>query len=957
MRQHALKTWVAVLVLAASPLARAQAPDCTPGNLACSPTNAPGQVGYDDSVSDLTYSPGSNEVWALEGSLPGFNNLVRSRVTVFNEGLQTFTGVRDVNFTETVYGIGEIPQPQPFAGNFLVITPGVFTGPNRIRIEPRIGIMDRQLSLIADPAGAFRPLDLGGQNPGFISSLDAHPTEQEIAVLNDGRATVLGAPPGPHILFLDYQYRLLRGPFRIEGSTTAFGGGIAYNSPDTVLVVAQFRTAFEGRLAMEYNRQSGLYTGRTVLFPVDPAVPPPISVGLDTGFIGGEPALFLYDAFRDRIFATPSAHVDAPGPVQGLNPACVLEADGRARLTWTNSPNFSYEEILILENGVLVATLPSSATEYRSSSPVSGKYEFCVETRSAGGRNEIRVCCEGQSGKKLTFLAAQDPTVVQVDVDPLPGAPHLLMGMACPPVVARKEDFRQFVIGSYDNQVRVLDYRGQLVPGETIITEPGRQSLVQNNRIMNFAASGIALLDIVQQGQTIPLYALLDIDGLLGDFNPSASFHLLRDTVLPGQAAPTRAGTRFRSEIPLIDFSALDQGFGRLLVDWDTDRQGDLVALDSEGQRLIKLRYVPEQDAVRALFDAPLPMRDLTPFVARRFPMGAVSVLPNGMYLVAGGDTFDVTVNRVFLVTPMEAAGVGGRMVGQVEGLMSYSQFFSTAAIGRAMGPDISYGLETAFFEDEGALQEGVGAVYYNFLSYFPSENRGFAGNVLAGLTSSTVHPDLAGEQILDRGETVGLLAPLVTEALRPSFAAQAPKIDFHYHLFNPSEQDDLRLRLAVLLDNAEVQQLGEADLVIPAGRSVYRSAQARPEKSIALRIENRGTVPQAVRILVGATGLVGVVPQITFRRGDVNADAKFNVTDIVNLLGALFLGQPDLIVCQDASDVDDDGRVNNTDVVYSISYQFLAGVAPPPPGDLACGPDPTDDAAQTDLGCATPCP
>ena len=75
--------------------------------------------------------------------------------------------------------------------------------------------------------------------------------------------------------------------------------------------------------------------------------------------------------------------------------------------------------------------------------------------------------------------------------------------------------------------------------------------------------------------------------------------------------------------------------------------------------------------------------------------------------------------------------------------------------------------------------------------------------------------------------------------------------------------------------------------------------------------------------------------------------------------LGYLFLGEGNDIGCLDAADADDNGALELTDAVYSLGYQFLGdpNPAPPPPGEVDCGPDPTPDDPSVpgeDLGCET---
>ena len=78
------------------------------------------------------------------------------------------------------------------------------------------------------------------------------------------------------------------------------------------------------------------------------------------------------------------------------------------------------------------------------------------------------------------------------------------------------------------------------------------------------------------------------------------------------------------------------------------------------------------------------------------------------------------------------------------------------------------------------------------------------------------------------------------------------------------------------------------------------------------------------------------------FIRGDVNDDGRMNLSDVVGLLGYLFLGNE--ISCKDSGDVDDTGILENTDAIYALGFLFLGSVQPPPPFPQR-GVDPTQDA------------
>ena len=83
-----------------------------------------------------------------------------------------------------------------------------------------------------------------------------------------------------------------------------------------------------------------------------------------------------------------------------------------------------------------------------------------------------------------------------------------------------------------------------------------------------------------------------------------------------------------------------------------------------------------------------------------------------------------------------------------------------------------------------------------------------------------------------------------------------------------------------------------------------------------------------------------------SFIRGDVNEDAVVDVSDAVCLLFYLFVpespcGDPD---CLDALEVNDDGGIDVADSIFGLTWLFMFGPPPPPPG-FVCGPDPTEDA------------
>ncbi len=91
----------------------------------------------------------------------------------------------------------------------------------------------------------------------------------------------------------------------------------------------------------------------------------------------------------------------------------------------------------------------------------------------------------------------------------------------------------------------------------------------------------------------------------------------------------------------------------------------------------------------------------------------------------------------------------------------------------------------------------------------------------------------------------------------------------------------------------------------------------------------------------------------VTFMRGDVNADGLTNIADAISLLNYLFRSGREP-TCMESANVNDDGAVNIADVIYTLGYMFRSDQAPKAPFPQ-CGPDP---AGGSSLGCRSfaPC-
>ena len=93
--------------------------------------------------------------------------------------------------------------------------------------------------------------------------------------------------------------------------------------------------------------------------------------------------------------------------------------------------------------------------------------------------------------------------------------------------------------------------------------------------------------------------------------------------------------------------------------------------------------------------------------------------------------------------------------------------------------------------------------------------------------------------------------------------------------------------------------------------------------------------------------GLTGVDDLL---RGDVDNNGTVIALDVDYLVSYLYVGGP-TPECKDAADCNDDGDIDNADVIVLANYVYNAINNIPAPGPINCGEDPTSDA----LGCAFP--
>ncbi len=112
------------------------------------------------------------------------------------------------------------------------------------------------------------------------------------------------------------------------------------------------------------------------------------------------------------------------------------------------------------------------------------------------------------------------------------------------------------------------------------------------------------------------------------------------------------------------------------------------------------------------------------------------------------------------------------------------------------------------------------------------------------------------------------------------------------------------------------------------------------PIKNRVTFAEN-GALPSTLDVLrTSCTLLVSSGGNVNFRRGDDDGNGKLEVTDPIVSLTFQFVGGVHPL-CLDALDFDDSGVIDISDAIASLTRQFLGGPPPKKPGIESCGPDP----------------
>lgn len=864
---------------------------------------------YDGGAFDLTFV-GSGATGRVLLSDPFFNTSLSSFSPTLTRKYASFIP----DSSSTISAVAHVPET---SDRFYVVNPDFDNPPSP---SPRIAIMNTEGSLVQP----FRDIE-GIVGDNVIAAMDVSPDGMEIALFDAISSSVI---------LLDHESFSVINSFPLLGFPSGlWRGGIAYGSCSTILAVSSFKDIFNSEVALEYELPSGAFTGRAIdLRNIADDFGNVEGVGIDVGFVDGKEVLYAYNGWTDAVYSVELEYSLFPGRVSNF--LCSRpEGGGSVSLSWVNNGQFDYDSIAVFQNEVEIATLPEDATSLVLPESSIGYSEFSIETRKDGLPNLIRQYCVN-TDSEIPFFTSFVLAGISVGRDVFGS----FMGIDSSNVLTDVTEMQLYSVASFDSVMRLIGYvvgaNGlQMAISESVtLANPG-EFFVQRR--------GIAAMDVLGTERLM----------ILG-LNQGGEFV---------GAVYNRDGSLFQAINP-IDLDSVGGSESVNLTDWDSDLNGDLITYDILANRIVRISYDPEEVSMTAVQSAPAPqcaLYDCSDFIAA----GALTVLPNGMYLVSSGDSFDSTITRAHLSTPFDSdPDKSVKHVGFSQGLFTVGDFNFQRVLGVGAGPFTAFGLSTTYFEisdpDNGGTKKE--SVTFYTTPNMPGHPLPFVGSdvtSIANLDAGKSDPELSGEQIVDMSSS-GVVFSTPSEG--PSFANAVTSLDYYYHIVNRGDA------VADVTVEASLGEVVDSDtretFRIPPERSVYRALVNRAEKAISVRVNQNGT-PQEVQVLVGATGIAGETPgpdpdpDPVFIRGDVDSNGAVDVNDPLIVMIFQFLGQ-NRPTCLDAADIDDSGAVDITDALYSLRFQFEGGLVVPLPGPTSCGPDPTPDKGADNLGCESfaPC-
>ena len=186
----------------------------------------------------------------------------------------------------------------------------------------------------------------------------------------------------------------------------------------------------------------------------------------------------------------------------------------------------------------------------------------------------------------------------------------------------------------------------------------------------------------------------------------------------------------------------------------------------------------------------------------------------------------------------------------------------------------------------------------------------------------------------------------------------------------DPNDGDGVELTAAILLDSdppfdGQMTPISDEPLLM-ASFDVLVSEDAECDACYELEfcngidaaetrpIDNLVVVDfESIRNFTLNSCAVCITPGSRFLRGDCNMDGRLDLADPTTVLGAQFQGVE--VACEDACDVQDDGKADLADSIYLLTFLYKSGPAPFAPFPKE-GLDPTEDTLSCDGGNMT-CP
>ncbi|MFN0059778.1 MAG: dockerin type I repeat-containing protein [Planctomycetota bacterium] len=251
--------------------------------------------------------------------------------------------------------------------------------------------------------------------------------------------------------------------------------------------------------------------------------------------------------------------------------------------------------------------------------------------------------------------------------------------------------------------------------------------------------------------------------------------------------------------------------------------------------------------------------------------------------------------------------------------------------------------LEFGTFTIDGTAAGAVGAEYVNF-QVDNDPNDGDGCELLAGVLLD-LFPPFLGQTLLYT------TTPLTLGCIDVTVAADAPC----EALLNIEFCDQINGLGSVLIENIAVvdyqsiQNIGKhctAVLVCPTPGAECEELCVQfcdPINGTGLvPIENIVVIDfQSIQNITKYGCCLRLFREVTFVRGDCNEDDKLDLADAALVLGQQFFGQ--VVTCEDACDINNDGLINLADSVYILDHLFKQG-SPPVAPFPECGPDPDED-------------